>query len=136
MTGQKLIDLPPDLEETRRRFERWRRTREVRSPIPQPLWTAAAKMARRHGVNRTARALRVNYYTLKERAENEASSASEPNEATAPTFVELAAPAAASTCECILELENVVGTRMRIQLRAIEVPDLAALARSFQGTGS
>ncbi len=65
MTRRKMIDLPPDLEKTRQRFEHWRRTRKTRSRIPGPLWTAAARMARRYGINQTARALRVDYYSLK-----------------------------------------------------------------------
>ena len=71
MTRLKMIDLPPDLGKVRQRFERWRRTRRTRSPIPQPLWAAAAKMARRYGVNPTARTLQVNHYSLRERAEND-----------------------------------------------------------------
>ena len=36
---------PLALEAVRRRFERWRRTRSVRSAIPEPLWDSAVKMA-------------------------------------------------------------------------------------------
>jgi hypothetical protein len=91
-------------------------------------------MARRHGINRTARALGVDYYSLKERVGNEASSASETNRDATPTFLELATPATASTCECILELEDVGGAKMRVQLKHVEAPDLAALTRSFRET--
>jgi len=80
-------------------------------------------MGMRHGVNRTARALRLDYYSLKERAENEASSASETHGDAASTFLELATPATASTCECILELEDVAGAKMRVHLKSVEAPD-------------
>ena len=134
MTRQKRTDLPPDLEKTRQRFERWRRTRTTRSRIPEPLWTAATQMGMRHGVNRTARALRLDYYSLKERAEDEASSASKTHGDATPTFLELATPVTASTCECILELEDMSGAKMRIRLKSVEAPDLAALTRSFRET--
>ena len=35
-----------DLQQLRERFEDWRRTRARKSPIPEPLWAAAAKLAR------------------------------------------------------------------------------------------
>ena len=123
--------LPARLERTRQRFERWRETRKVRSRIPESLWTSAVKMARAYGINRTARALRVDYYSLKERVESEASSSSASERSTSSTFVELTAPAIASTCECLVELEDVAGAKMRIHLKGVEVPDLAALSRNF-----
>jgi len=33
--------------------------------------------------------------------------------------------------ECTLELENAGGAKMRVHLKGVEAPDLAALARSF-----
>ena len=91
-------------------------------------------MARRYGINRTARALGVDYYSLKERAENEAFPASETNGEATPTFLQLATPATASRCECILELEDVGGAKMRVELKNVDAPDLAALTRSFRET--
>ena len=128
--------LPARLERTRQRFDRWRETRKVRSRIPESLWTSAVKMARAYGINRTARALRVDYYSLKERVEGEASSSGVSKKNTSSTFVELAVPAIASTCECLLELEDVVGAKMRVHLKSVEAPDLAALSRSFWGVES
>jgi hypothetical protein len=123
--------LPARLERTRQRFERWRETRKVRSGIPESLWTSAVKMATVYGINRTARVLRVNYYSLKERVESEASSSGSSERSTPSSFVELVAPAIANICECLLELEDVAGAKMRIHLKGAEVPDLAALSRSF-----
>ena len=128
--------LPARLERTRQRFERWRETRKVRSRIPESLWTSAVKMARAYGINRTARALRVDYYSLKERVESETSSSGVSKRNTSSSFVELAAPAIASACECLLELEDVAGAKMRIHLKGVEVPDLAALSRDFWGVES
>ena len=135
-TRKRTGELPARLERTRQRFERWRETRKVRSRIPESLWTSAVKMARAYGINRTARALRVNYYALKERLETESSSSDSSEKSTSSTFVELTAPAIASTCECLLELEDVAGAKMRVHLKGVEVPDLAALSRSFWGVES
>ena len=76
MSSRRTREVPARLEELRRRFEHWRRRRRGRSRIPEALWTSAVKAAGRHGLNRTARALRLDYYALKKRIE-QASSATE-----------------------------------------------------------
>ena len=60
-------NLPARLEGVRRRFERWRGTRKGHGRIPDSLWDAAALMAGRYGISRTANALGVNYQVLKKR---------------------------------------------------------------------
>jgi len=47
------------VEEVQARFEAWRQKRQGRTAIPDELWSAASQLARRHGVNRTAAALRL-----------------------------------------------------------------------------
>ena len=55
------------VEAVRRRIEHWRRVRQRRSPMPAALWAAAVALAAEHGVYPIARALRLNYETLKAR---------------------------------------------------------------------
>ncbi|MFW6106840.1 MAG: hypothetical protein ACOC8H_01630, partial [bacterium] len=50
---------------------------------------------------------------------------------TVPTFLELSPLGRMNTGECILELEDGEGAKMRVHLKGHEVPDLAALARGF-----
>ena len=53
-------------------------------------------------------------------------------EATAAApFIELVAPTSGGLCHCTLELENTDGMKMRIQVNSAEMPDLAAISRSF-----
>ncbi len=144
----KTVNLPARLEGTCRRFDRWRQTRKGRSRIPEALWASAVQAAGRYGVNKTAQALRVDYYALKKRAEaagflsppplqrisdGKAMSADEPALA---TFVELAPPASGGWVECILELEDACGAKMRVHLKGGQAPDVAALSRSFWGVGA
>ena len=50
----------PDIKEVRARLEQWRQSRAKRElPFRTRLWAAAAALARRDGVNRTAAALRL-----------------------------------------------------------------------------
>jgi hypothetical protein len=133
-------DLPARLEALRRRFERWRQTREGRSRIPEVLWTSAVKAAGRYGLNPTARALGLDYKSLQRhvavaagRSDGPIRSAKPGREAPA-TFVELASPVVpGGLAECVLELENAGGAKMRIHLKGVPVTDLAALSRSLWG---
>ena len=122
--------LPVGLESTRRRFEQWRRTRQCRSRIPERLWAAAVKAVGRYGLYPTARALGLDYYSLKKRAEA-THRRLVPQKQSAATFVELAAPVPAGFPESILELEHPGGAKMRVHLKGVPVPDLTVLSRSF-----
>lgn len=139
--------IPARLEAGRRRFERWRRTRKGHWRIPEPLWTSAVKLAGAYGLCRTARTLGLDYNALKRRAASarpgdspggKTAGAKTARQKTAgqepaTAFVELVPPAPTCSPECILELEDPRGAKMRIHLKGIETPDLAALSRSFWG---
>ena len=131
MGTKRIRGLPARLERLRRRFERWRGTHKARSRIPEPLWASAVKMAGTYGLNRTARALRLDYYAFKKRIERQPATALNSSERAASTFLELPLPASAGACECTLELENAGGATMRVHLKGVATPDLAALSRSF-----
>jgi hypothetical protein len=104
------------------------------------------------GLHRTSRALRLDYYSLKKRVEQQSNAVADPAErATAdqrrpckhaarsvPAFLELVPPvdhgfaaAGSGPCECTLELEDAAGAKLRVHLKNIATPDLAALSRSF-----
>jgi hypothetical protein len=146
MGTKKARGLRAKLERLRQRFERSRRARKARSRIPDSLWGDAVTMAKAYGVNRTAKTLRLDYYSLKKRVEQEAAvdrgfvavPTGVPEGGAAATFLELAPPAdrgfaavPAGACDCTLELENASGVKMRVHLKSFEGPDLAALSQSF-----
>ena len=138
MSTKKTDALPARLKDLRRRFERWRRTRKVRSRTPEPLWAAAVKAAGRYGIHRTAKALRIDYYALKKRVEQNAGSAvAQQGPATAgkmaarAEFLELPVAAWPGVGECTLELEDAGGAKLRVHLKGFAAPDLTALSRSF-----
>ena len=131
MSNRRTREVPARLEGLRQRFDRWRRTREGRSRIPETLWTAAAKAAGKYGLNPTAQALRLDYHALKKRVE---AVGNLPDGGAVTTFVELARPASGGSRECILELEDPGGAKMRVHLKGVDAPDLAALSRSFWST--
>lgn len=134
MSTSRTGKLPDQLEEVKQRLEQWRRTHQARTRIPVPLWSAAVKMAERYGVHRTAKALRLDYYSVKKRVEQQAAGVGElPEEGTTATFLELAPSPQKGACEYTVELEDSGGAKMRIHLRGVEALDLIALSRSFWG---
>lgn len=118
--------MPARLERARKRLERWRRTRERRA-IPEPLWAAAVKLAGEYGVWQTARALRLNYDSLRQRV-----AATGRRERArvqpVPAFVEWVPGGLGEGRECLVELENAQGTKLRIQLKGGAIAELAALS--------
>jgi hypothetical protein len=118
--ASKLIDC------LKRRFDKWRKFRKPRSRIPERLWKAAIQTAQQCGLNRTAKALHLDYYTLKQRIE-----ASSGIQESAPAFIELSPADSGATPECVIELENRNGSKMRIQIKGMGAPDLNALSSAF-----
>ena len=125
MTARKRSELPASLARLVQRFDSWRSTRASGERIPEQLWKAAVNAAAVHGLNRTARALKLDYYSLKKRVDD-ASSQGESS-----TFVELASSSLPIANECVIELEDAAGCRMRVQMKGLTLPDVRALSRDF-----
>jgi len=119
--------LPADLERARSRFQAWRGRRKLGERISQPLWSLAVRLAKTHGVSRTATALGLDYYSLKKRA---AALTAAPSLTTGATFVEFTASALVPK-QCQVELANGSGATMRVQLVGYDAADIEALARGF-----
>jgi hypothetical protein len=126
MGTSKRGDLPQDLVRAQSQVEAWRLRRCRGERIPRRLWTLAVRLARRHGVSRTATALSLDYYGLQERAEATSSKLA----SNGPAFVELPSPLMVSK-RCLVKLDNAAGASMRMQLVGYETADVEALARSF-----
>jgi hypothetical protein len=115
------------LEEAKGRFEEWRNHRSGKARIPAELWSVAVEVARKEGVNRTARALHVAWDDLKRRMATTGEVRREPG---SPAFVELVAPQTQSVPECTLEVEGRRG-KLRIRLKGASAFDLATLSRGL-----
>ncbi len=114
-----------------RRLKHWRATRRRGHRIPEELWNAATRLARLHGLNPTASALKLNYYDLQRRLRE--ASLEAPNHAIEPAFVELPHPAGVPTQSGSgsLELTRPCGARLSLCLPAIPSHDLQALVQAF-----
>ncbi|HLX77198.1 MAG TPA: hypothetical protein VKR26_20795 [Terriglobales bacterium] len=139
--ANEIPDISPDMQRLYKRFERWRSAHTGRLPIPERLWTAAAELAREHGVFPTAKALHLEYGKLKDRAEALGQEkkvvrkmrSAIPRHAVstaAPTFMELITPRSGSAASAVVELEGPRG-RMKIELKGITTAELVALSRAL-----
>ena len=122
MRTRKRSEVPASLSRLGQRFAAWRKTRGSGQRIPESLWNSAVKLATEHGLNRTARALNLDYYSLKKRVDG---ASSQPKS----TFVGL--PSMPLASECVIEFEDGSGASMRMHLKGTDPPDVLALSRSF-----
>ena len=120
-----------DLEQLRRRFEEFRATQPKRSRFPEALWAAAAELAKRYGVNRTAQVLRLEYGGLRKRVENQPRPKAQSKKKEAASFLEFIAPGAKPVSNCLVEVESAQGGKLRLELKAIATSELVDLVRAF-----
>jgi hypothetical protein len=125
---QQQTAIPRDLLELSQRLEQWRNEQPPRSRLPESIWVAAVKMAQRHGLHRTTKALRLDYAGLKKRMPASARSVCP----VPPAFLELLAPVpvAVEPAECVVEWESARG-RMRVAMKGV-TPDWASLLRAWR----
>jgi hypothetical protein len=133
MPGRKRRAVPSDLARAIGRFKQWRRARVSRTRIPAALWTLAVKAAGRHGVARTAAALKLDYYALKNRlpARPVPVPVAEPGRSSPPAAFTEFTPGPLFPSPCVLEFSDPTGSTLRVQLPAGQVPDLVALGRTL-----
>jgi len=138
--GEETSVAGDSLEQVRQQLQDWRAGRKLGTPIPAPLWAAAVGAAREHGPHRVATRLNLDYAGLKRRVED--GGATPPRGEVAPRFVELFAPSAsmassassASTAgrsECVVEMGNARGAKMRVELSGQGLAGLAGLCSAF-----
>jgi hypothetical protein len=84
-------------------------------------------VARKEGINRTAKELHVAWDDLKRRVAATGEVRRQPG---SPAFVELVAPQTESVPECTLELEG-RRCKLRIQLKGVSASYLATLSREL-----
>jgi hypothetical protein len=109
----------------RREFDKFRKRRRGRRAFPPALWSLAVELAGVHGLYQTARALGLDYYSLKKHVE--AAAAVGEGES---GFIEVV-PGPPAAVQCTIELEQ-DGSRMRIDVRGGSLPDLAAITSAFR----
>ncbi len=119
------------LEKAKELFSIWRETRTRRGRMPKNLWDAATDLFHTWelSINRVARGLRLNYSTLKTKILAKQSVAISSSDDTSTTFIELKPHHACS--DCVIEMENQSGVKMRMRFRGRVDPAVVNLGRDF-----
>lgn len=123
------------LSPLKRQFDQWRARRKVGARIPLELWAGAVAAALEYGAYRVAGELHLDYAVLKRRAARVGGTA--PCAELAPRFVELFAPAGPTRAavalppECVVEVANARGAKMRVELNGSGLASLAGLCSAF-----
>ena len=134
MKNRLKSNLPAKLARGRERLEKWRSKHKTYHRLPEYLWSAAAKLAGEYGLNRTARALRLDYKGLKKRIES-AVSGGRPQASAGTQFLQLLPSELTAVVECAIECEDAKGAKIRIHLKGRELPDIAALSNALWSHG-
>jgi hypothetical protein len=137
MGSKRSGQVPPQLMRAAARFADWRRNRVIGARIPKALWASAVRLAGQFGISRTATCLKLDYYELKRHLESVAPPAMQTSTSLAkqtPAFVEWPASSFPTPAECVIELENASGSKMRVQFKGSHAPDLVALSGTFWNT--
>ena len=122
--------LPPDLEDTRNQLIHWRKNKKSsREPIPEKLWEKAKDLAIKYSINDVSKHLRLNYTDLKKRILG-------PNFKPVPrkkpaSFIELPSEKLFTQSECIIEMEDKSGCKMKMCFRGDTNLDLLELGKVF-----
>jgi hypothetical protein len=135
--GRRREPVPRAIAALGRRVARWRASREKRSPMPEPLWQEARRLASMYGVSRVCRHVGLGYASLQQRVE---ASRDQPTQekANESGFVELSASqilGASSMAQTVLELSDRQGTRLTLRLAAGSDLDVKGLVEGFRGRG-
>ena len=131
---RKSSPLPRPISQAKAKLDSWRHSRTTRR-IPASLWRLAVTLADDFGLSLTARELRLDYQGLKARLATYKANGGEGGtlcEEQQSSFVEIPQPPMALPLpECLIEMENAGGAKLRIRIKGATDLDLPGLARSF-----
>src|ERR1022692_3485893 len=111
---------PRELSRMRQRLDDWRKGNARGVAFPEKLWASAGRLAQRHGVFRSARALGLEYNKLKRASDGAvgriSGEAKRPAVQKAMRFIELTGALPGSPRECRLSLRKLSGQRLQVEM--------------------
>jgi hypothetical protein len=120
------------LNQLKERFNLWRETRTRGKHIPAHLWVAAVDLTKEYGLQQVAKELHVDCNRLQKRQAQTVGTFKISKAST--QFVELKVPPAprlAAQSECVIQLENARGAKMRVELNGNGIAGLVDMCHSF-----
>lgn len=118
------------IEQVEEQFRTWRRTRGKRCAIPDRLWQAAESLYPKYSVYHISKSLGLNYTDLKHRiGPKRSTELSVP--VTKADFIELDLSDSMSPADCVVEMQDSNGSKMRMHFKGGIGVDLLELGRVF-----
>ena len=117
------------LSEVKEQFKTWRKTRKSLRPIPKKLWAAAVSLTTQHSISQISKELVLDYSALKKRAavkKKDTAAKMSPAD-----FIEVNLEPPTTVSECIVEMQDIAGAKMRMHFRGKTDFDLLELAKAF-----
>jgi len=133
MSTRQPANIPIALSTARRQFDHWRSQQpNKRTRLPKELWQQAVALAKEHGLNKTARALNVKYYSLKKHLDETSADDLMPAK-TEPDFIEFVPGVMTPSCvECMIEWVDGSDVTVRMHIRGAGLSELASVAGVFR----
>jgi len=134
MSTKQSANIPIALSQARHQLDLWRSQQpNKRTRLPKEFWQQAVTLAKEHGLNKTARALNVKYYSLKKHLDQADAAASVSSKAE-PHFIELMPDTITpGGVECTIEwVEGHNATTVRMHIKGVGLSELTALAGVFR----
>ncbi len=122
---------PPrlSLREVKEQFKIWRRTRKSHRPIPEKLWQEAVSLTATHSISQISKELVLDYNALKRRVPTKNKNTA--TKISSPGFIELNLEPPTTVSECIVEMQDNQGAKMRMHIRGKTEFDPIQLAQAF-----
>jgi hypothetical protein len=131
MDKESSLSLPSPLESVQYQFETWRENKKTpRKPIPEHLWEAASKLQKDYPISHISKVLRLNHTDLKNRISGQDLNRQRTKPSSAQ-FIELDCLPSFTVSECIVELEDAGGSKMRMSFKGKADLDLLELSKAF-----
>ena len=118
--------------EIRNQLETWRNSSRKGKSIPKQIWDSTVRLAQEYGVSSASKELRLSYNDLKKRVYSFHTQKRE-KEISKSSFIELDLNGSTSPEECIVEMEDNRGSKMKIHIKGQNGLDFIALGRAFLG---
>jgi len=132
MDQKNITGVSSDLNKVKSAFEAWRKTKTKGSSIPQDLWKQAIALYPKFSIGKISTTLSLSYTDLKKRVENKIGKHSSFLNDPVAAFMEFDfSSACSSVSECVVEMEDGNGAKMRMCFKGKTDFDLLELGKSF-----
>ena len=126
----------PTLEEIQEQFIAWRSSRSRREPIPDALWESAVSLAEDYSIGRISRVLSLSHSDLKRRVKAHGDNGYPEGKAQEEKdgscrFVEFALNKPESDTECLIEMEDHKGGKLKVHMKGGLGFNLLEVAQAF-----